>query len=60
MLEQPKTMITATTKMTTKSATWHARACRAGCSHFFFVSGNLSFVFVVVVDAINAIGLQAS
>ena len=25
---------------------------------FFFVSGN--FVFVVVVDAINAIGLQAS
>ena len=41
MLEQPKTMITATTKMTTKSATWHARACRAGCSHFFFfVSGN--------------------
>ena len=56
MLEQPKTMITATTK----SATWHARACRAGCSHFFFVSGNLSFVFVVVVDAINAIGLQAS
>ena len=27
---------------------------------FFFVSGNLSFVFVVVVDAINAIGLQAS
>ena len=60
MLEQPKTMITATTKMTTKSATWHVRACRAGCSHFFFVSGNLSFVFVVVVDAINAIGLQAS
>ena len=56
MSEQPKTMITATTK----SATWHARACRAGCSHFFFVSGNLSFVFVVVVDAINAIGLQAS
>ena len=40
MLEQPKTMITTTTKMTTKS--------------------NLSFVFVVVVDAINAIGLQAS
>ena len=27
---------------------------------FFFISGNLSFVFVVVVDAINAIGLQAS
>lgn len=26
---------------------------------FFFISGNLSFVFVVV-DAINAIGLQAS
>ena len=26
----------------------------------FFVSGYLSFVFVVVVDAINAIGLQAS
>lgn len=57
MLEQPKTMIITITKMTTKSATWHARACRAGCSHF---SGNLSFVFVVVVDAINAIGLQAS
>ena len=57
MLEQPKKMITTTTK----SATWHARAYRAGCSHFFFfVSGNLSFVFVVVVDAINAIGLQAS
>ena len=61
MLEQPKTMIITITKMTTKNATWHARACRAGCSHFFFfVSGNLSFVFVVVVDAINAIGLQAS
>ena len=59
MLEQPKTMITATTKMTTKSATWHARACRAGCSHFFFLS-LVIFVFVVVVDAINAIGLQAS
>ena len=27
---------------------------------FFFISSNLSFVFVVVVDAINAIGLQAS
>ena len=52
MLEQPKTM-------TTKSATWHVRACRAGCSHFFFLS-LVIFVFVVVVDAINAIGLQAS
>ena len=28
--------------------------------HIFFISSNLSFVFVVVVDAINAIGLQAS
>ena len=60
MLEQPKTMITATTKMTTKSATWHARVCRAGCSHFFFFLSLVIFVFVVVVDAINAIGLQAS
>ena len=25
---------------------------------FFFISGNLSFVFVVVVDAINAIGCR--